>query len=80
MNQQSTSQLPPLPEDTVEGQYAEESEEEYKKVQIQSPINKMQELLPTKSKKKGKRREQTSYTPGASPNEHTSPWHFRPEG
>ncbi|MBW0492663.1 hypothetical protein O181_032378 [Austropuccinia psidii MF-1] len=80
MNEQSTSQLPPLPEDTVEGHYEEESEEEYKTVQIQSPMKEMQEFVPTKSKKKGKRREQTSYTHGASPNEHTSPWHFRPEG
>ncbi|MBW0540865.1 hypothetical protein O181_080580 [Austropuccinia psidii MF-1] len=30
-------------------------------------------------KKKGKRREQTSYTPGASPSEQTLPWHVRPE-
>ncbi|MBW0564902.1 hypothetical protein O181_104617 [Austropuccinia psidii MF-1] len=79
MNQQSTSDLPPLPEDTVEGQYAEESEEEDQTVQIQSLMKQMQDLLLTKSKKKGKRREQTSYTPGASPSEPTLPRHVRPE-
>ncbi|MBW0583295.1 hypothetical protein O181_123010 [Austropuccinia psidii MF-1] len=80
MNQQSTSDLPPLPEDTVEGQYAEESEEEDQTVQIQSLMNQMQDLLLTQSKKKGKRREKTVYTPGASPNEPTLPRHVRPEG
>ncbi|MBW0536303.1 hypothetical protein O181_076018 [Austropuccinia psidii MF-1] len=79
MNQQSTSDLPPLPEDTVEGQYAEESEEEDQTVQIQSLMKQMQDLLLTQSKKKGKRREQTSYTPGASPSEPTLPRHVRPE-
>ncbi|MBW0465080.1 hypothetical protein O181_004795 [Austropuccinia psidii MF-1] len=39
----------------------------------------MQDFLLTKSKKKGKRREQTSYTPGASLSEPTLPRHFRPE-
>ncbi|MBW0500734.1 hypothetical protein O181_040449 [Austropuccinia psidii MF-1] len=63
MNQQSTSELPQLPEDTVEVQYAEEDQT----VQIQSLMKKIQDLLLTQSKKKGKRREQSSYTPGASP-------------
>ncbi|MBW0543019.1 hypothetical protein O181_082734 [Austropuccinia psidii MF-1] len=79
MNQQSTSDLPPLPEDTVEGQYAEESEEEDQTVQIQVLVKKMQDLLLTRSKKKVKRREQLSYTPGASPSEPTLPRHVRPE-
>ncbi|MBW0590150.1 hypothetical protein O181_129865 [Austropuccinia psidii MF-1] len=79
MNQQSTSDLPPLPEENVEGKYAEESEEEDQTVQIQSLMKQMQDLLLTQSKKKGKRREQTSYTPGASPSEPTLPRHVRPE-
>ncbi|MBW0570311.1 hypothetical protein O181_110026 [Austropuccinia psidii MF-1] len=79
MNQQSTSELPPLPEYTVEGHYAEKSEEEDQTVQIQSLMKQMQDLLLTQSKKKGKRREQTSYTPGASPSEPTLPMHLRPE-
>ncbi|MBW0550714.1 hypothetical protein O181_090429 [Austropuccinia psidii MF-1] len=79
MDQQSTSELPPLPEDTVEGQYEEESEEEYQTVQIQSLMNQMQDLLLTQRERKGKRREQTSYTPGASPSEPTLPRHVRPE-
>ncbi|MBW0571838.1 hypothetical protein O181_111553 [Austropuccinia psidii MF-1] len=41
MNQQSASDLPPLPEDTVEGQYSEESEEEDQTVQIQSLIKQI---------------------------------------
>ncbi|MBW0535928.1 hypothetical protein O181_075643 [Austropuccinia psidii MF-1] len=79
MDQQSTSELPPLPEDTVEGQYAEESEEEDQTVQIQSLMKQIQDLLLTQSQKKGKRREQTSYTPGASPSEPTLTRHVRPE-
>ncbi|MBW0527418.1 hypothetical protein O181_067133 [Austropuccinia psidii MF-1] len=79
MNHQSTSDLPPLPEDTVEGQYAEESEEEDQTVQIQSLMKQMQDLLLTQRKKKGKIREQTPYTPGASPSESTLPRHVRPE-
>ncbi|MBW0541774.1 hypothetical protein O181_081489 [Austropuccinia psidii MF-1] len=79
MNQQSTAELPPLPEDTVEGKYAEDSKEEDQTVQIQSLMKQMQDLLLTQSKKKGKRREQKSYTPGASPSEPTLPRHFRPE-
>ncbi|MBW0568057.1 hypothetical protein O181_107772 [Austropuccinia psidii MF-1] len=39
----------------------------------------MQDLLLTQNKKKEKRREQTSYTPGASPSESTLPRHVRPE-
>ncbi|MBW0537447.1 hypothetical protein O181_077162 [Austropuccinia psidii MF-1] len=79
MNKQSTSDLPPLPEDTVEGKYAEESEEEDQTVQIQSLMKQMQDLLLTQRKKKEKRREKESYTPGASSSEHTLPRHVRPE-
>ncbi|MBW0563409.1 hypothetical protein O181_103124 [Austropuccinia psidii MF-1] len=79
MNQQSTSDLPPLPEDTVEGQYAEESEEEDKTVQIQRIMKQIQDLLLTQSKKKDKRREKSSYTPGASPSEPTLPRNVRHE-
>ncbi|MBW0510054.1 hypothetical protein O181_049769 [Austropuccinia psidii MF-1] len=79
MNQKSTSDLPPLPEETVEGQYAEASAEEDERVQIQSLMKKMQDLLLTRSKKKGNMREQTSYTPGASPSEPSLPRHVRPE-
>ncbi|MBW0569063.1 hypothetical protein O181_108778 [Austropuccinia psidii MF-1] len=79
MHQQSTSELPPLPKDTVEGKYAEESEEEDKTVQIQILMKQMQDLLLTQSKKKGKRGEQRSYTSGASPSEPTFPRHVRPE-
>ncbi|MBW0584891.1 hypothetical protein O181_124606 [Austropuccinia psidii MF-1] len=39
----------------------------------------MKDLLLTQIKKKGKRREQTSYTPGASPSEPTLPRNVRPE-
>ncbi|MBW0540367.1 hypothetical protein O181_080082 [Austropuccinia psidii MF-1] len=39
----------------------------------------MQDLFLTQSKEKGKRKEQTSYTPGASPSEPTLPRHVRPE-
>ncbi|MBW0514768.1 hypothetical protein O181_054483 [Austropuccinia psidii MF-1] len=42
-------------------------------------MNQMQDVLLTQSKNKGKRREQSSYTPGASPNEPTLPKHVRPE-
>ncbi|MBW0587883.1 hypothetical protein O181_127598 [Austropuccinia psidii MF-1] len=67
MNQQSTCYLPTLPEDTVEGQYAEGSEEEDQTVQIQSLIKQMKDLLLTQMKKKGKRRPEyspKSPTPG----------------
>ncbi|MBW0516778.1 hypothetical protein O181_056493 [Austropuccinia psidii MF-1] len=79
MNQQSTSDLPPLPEDTGEGQYAEESKEEGQKSTNTKSFEKMQELFLTQSKKKGKRREQASYTPVASPSEPTLPKHVRHE-
>ncbi|MBW0589889.1 hypothetical protein O181_129604 [Austropuccinia psidii MF-1] len=84
---QSTSKLPPLPEDTVEGKYAEESEEEdqseylkrlYKETQEQM-AQKLQDIMNNLSKAKGKRREKTSYTPGASPSEPSLPRHVRPE-
>ncbi|MBW0513432.1 hypothetical protein O181_053147 [Austropuccinia psidii MF-1] len=68
MDQQSTSDLPPLPhEDTGEDQYDEESEEEDQNFQIESLMKKMQDIISTKSKKKGKRRGSTSYTLGGSP-------------
>ncbi|MBW0492276.1 hypothetical protein O181_031991 [Austropuccinia psidii MF-1] len=79
MNQQSTYELTPLPEDTVEEQYAEESEEEDKTVQIQILMKQIQDSLLKRSRKKGKIREQTSYKPGASPSEPTLPRNFRPE-
>ncbi|MBW0560577.1 hypothetical protein O181_100292 [Austropuccinia psidii MF-1] len=79
MNQQSTSDIPPLPEDTVERQYSEESEEEDQTVQIKSITKQMQDLLVTQSKNKVKIREKTSYTPGASPSEPTLPRNVRPE-
>ncbi|MBW0588259.1 hypothetical protein O181_127974 [Austropuccinia psidii MF-1] len=84
---QSTSKLPPLPEDTVEGQYEEESEEEdqseylmrlFKETQEQR-AQKLQDTINNLSKKKGKRRGSTSYTPGASPSEPSLPRHVRPE-
>ncbi|MBW0573611.1 hypothetical protein O181_113326 [Austropuccinia psidii MF-1] len=84
---QSTSKLPPLPEDTVEGQYEEESKEEdqseylmrlFKETQEQM-AQKLQDTINNLSKKKGKRRGSTSYTPGASPSEPSLPRHFRPE-
>ncbi|MBW0576478.1 hypothetical protein O181_116193 [Austropuccinia psidii MF-1] len=79
MNQKSTSDLPPLPEETVEGHYAEESAEEDQILKIQSLLKQMQDLLLTQSKKKGNIREQTSYTPGAIPSEPTLPRHVMPE-
>ncbi|MBW0527223.1 hypothetical protein O181_066938 [Austropuccinia psidii MF-1] len=79
MDQQSTSELPPLPEDTVEGKYAEESEEEDQKGQIKSIMKQMQDSLLIQSKKKWKIRKQKSYTPGASPSELKLPRHSRPE-
>ncbi|MBW0552428.1 hypothetical protein O181_092143 [Austropuccinia psidii MF-1] len=79
MNQPSTSDLPPLPEDTVEEQYAEESDEEDQTVQIQSLMKQMQDLFLNQSKKKGKRKQSTTFTPGGSPIESTLPRHVRPE-
>ncbi|MBW0532290.1 hypothetical protein O181_072005 [Austropuccinia psidii MF-1] len=80
MDQQFTSNSPLLPpEDTGEEQYAEESEEEDQTVQIQSLIKQMQDILSALSKKKGKRRGSTSYTPGGSPSEPTLPTQVRPE-
>ncbi|MBW0487778.1 hypothetical protein O181_027493 [Austropuccinia psidii MF-1] len=80
MDQQSTSNLPPLPpEDTGEGKYAEESEEEDQTVQINSFIKQIQDILSTQSKTNGKRGGSTSYTPGGSPSEPTLPRHVRPE-
>ncbi|MBW0486911.1 hypothetical protein O181_026626 [Austropuccinia psidii MF-1] len=40
---------------------------------------RLQDTINNLSKKKGKRRESTSYTPGASPNEPSLPRHVRPE-
>ncbi|MBW0555717.1 hypothetical protein O181_095432 [Austropuccinia psidii MF-1] len=80
MDQQSNSNLPPLPpEDTGEKQYAEKSEEEDQTEKIQGLMKQMQYLLLTQGKKKGKRRQSTSFTPGASPNEPSLPRHVRPE-
>ncbi|MBW0587840.1 hypothetical protein O181_127555 [Austropuccinia psidii MF-1] len=80
MDQQSTSNLPPLPpEDTGEEKYAEGSEEEDQTEQIQSLMKQMKDLLLTQGKKKGKRRQSTSFTPGASPSEPSLPRHVRPE-
>ncbi|MBW0577642.1 hypothetical protein O181_117357, partial [Austropuccinia psidii MF-1] len=77
--EQSTSKLPPLPEDTVEEQYEEESEEEDQSEHVKNILSQLQILLTGSKKKKGKRRESTSYTPGASPSEATLPRHVRPE-
>ncbi|MBW0496332.1 hypothetical protein O181_036047 [Austropuccinia psidii MF-1] len=80
MDQLSTSNLPPsAPGDTVEEHYAEESEEEDQTVQIQSLMKKIQDILLNQSKKKGKRRGFTSYTPGGSPSKLTLPRHVTPE-
>ncbi|MBW0479464.1 hypothetical protein O181_019179 [Austropuccinia psidii MF-1] len=80
MDQLSTSNLPPLPpEDTVEEQYAEESEEEDQTVKIQSLMKQMQDIILNQSKKKGKRRGSTSYKPGGSPSKLTLPRHVRLE-
>ncbi|MBW0505820.1 hypothetical protein O181_045535 [Austropuccinia psidii MF-1] len=79
MDQQSTSKLAPLPEDTVEGQYEEEDGEEDQNVKIQSFMNKMQDFLLSKTSKKGKRRQSIPNTPGNSPSEPTLPRHIRPE-
>ncbi|MBW0532460.1 hypothetical protein O181_072175 [Austropuccinia psidii MF-1] len=78
MDQQSTSNLQPsTPEDTMEEQYSEESEEEDQTVQIKSLMKKMQNIILDKIKKKGKRRSSTSYTPAVSPSETTLPRHVR---
>ncbi|MBW0553819.1 hypothetical protein O181_093534 [Austropuccinia psidii MF-1] len=80
MDQQSTSNLPPLPpEDTGKEQYAEESEEEDQTEHIQSLMKQMQDFLLTQGKKKEKRRQSTSFTPGASPSEPSLCRHVRPE-
>ncbi|MBW0463283.1 hypothetical protein O181_002998 [Austropuccinia psidii MF-1] len=42
-------------------------------------MKQIQDLPLTQRKKKVKRREKTSYTPGASPSEPTLPRHVRPE-
>ncbi|MBW0570667.1 hypothetical protein O181_110382 [Austropuccinia psidii MF-1] len=84
---QSTSKLPPLPEDTVEGHYEEESEEgdqsEYLmrlfKGTQEKMAQKLQDTINNLTKKKGKRTEATSYTPGASPSEPSLPRNVRPE-
>ncbi|MBW0526954.1 hypothetical protein O181_066669 [Austropuccinia psidii MF-1] len=41
-------------------------------------MKQMQDLLLTQGKKKGRRRQSTSFTPGASPSEPTLPRHVRP--
>ncbi|MBW0460466.1 hypothetical protein O181_000181 [Austropuccinia psidii MF-1] len=79
MDQQSTSKLPPLPEDTVEGQYEEEDGEEDQTVKIQSFLKQTQDFLLSQTSKKGKRRQSIPNTPGNSPSEPTLPRHIRPE-
>ncbi|MBW0583293.1 hypothetical protein O181_123008 [Austropuccinia psidii MF-1] len=79
MDQQSTSKLPPLPEDTVEGQYEEEDGEEDQTVKIQSFMKQMQDFLLSQTSKKGKRRQSIPNTPGNSPSEPTLPRNIRPE-
>ncbi|MBW0487944.1 hypothetical protein O181_027659 [Austropuccinia psidii MF-1] len=79
MNQQSTSYLPPFPEDTVEGQYAEEIYEEDQNVNIQSLLKEMKDVLLTKAKNKGKRKQLTTFNPEGSPVESMLPRHVIPE-
>ncbi|MBW0496528.1 hypothetical protein O181_036243 [Austropuccinia psidii MF-1] len=79
MGQQSSSNLPPLPEDIVEEQFAEESEEEDQTETIKIIMKQMQNLLLAQDKEKGNRRQSTTFTPGASPREPTLPTHVRPE-
>ncbi|MBW0493447.1 hypothetical protein O181_033162 [Austropuccinia psidii MF-1] len=80
MDQQSTSNLSPLPlEDTVEEQYFEESEEEDQTEKFQSLMNKMKDFLLAQGKKKGKRTQSKSFTPRASPSEPKLPRNVRPE-
>ncbi|MBW0468341.1 hypothetical protein O181_008056 [Austropuccinia psidii MF-1] len=79
MNKQSTSDLPPLPKETVEEQYAEERDEEDQTVQIQSLMKKIKDLLLAQSKKKGKRKQSTTFTVGGSSIESTLPRHVRVE-
>ncbi|MBW0577374.1 hypothetical protein O181_117089 [Austropuccinia psidii MF-1] len=77
--EQLTSKLPPLPEDNIEEQYEEESEEEDQSEHVKNSLSQLQILLTVTKKKKVKRRESTSYTPGTSPSEPTLPRHVRPE-
>ncbi|MBW0557883.1 hypothetical protein O181_097598 [Austropuccinia psidii MF-1] len=79
MNKPSTSDLPPFPEDAVEEQYAEESDEEDKTLQIQSLMKKMKDLFLAQIKKKGKRKQSTTFTSGGSPIESTLLRHLRHE-
>ncbi|MBW0523237.1 hypothetical protein O181_062952 [Austropuccinia psidii MF-1] len=73
MDQQSTSKLPPLPEDTVEAQYEEEDGEEDKTVKTQSFMKQMQDFLLSQTSKKGKRRQSIPNKSGNSPCEQTLP-------
>ncbi|MBW0513699.1 hypothetical protein O181_053414 [Austropuccinia psidii MF-1] len=74
MNQQSKSDLPPLPEDTVEGQYVEESEKEDQTVQRKSIMIQLKYILLTQRKKKGKRRpEDSPISPTPGPRATTTP-------
>ncbi|MBW0515662.1 hypothetical protein O181_055377 [Austropuccinia psidii MF-1] len=79
MDQQTSSNIPLPPEDTVEEQYSGESEEEDQTEKIQSLMKQMQDIFITQGKKKGNRRKSTSFTPGASPSEPTLPRHVRHE-
>ncbi|MBW0558529.1 hypothetical protein O181_098244 [Austropuccinia psidii MF-1] len=79
MNQPSTSDLPRFPEDTVEEQYEEESDEEDQAVKMQSLIKQMQDFLLTQIKKEEKGKQSTTFTPGDSPIESTLPRRCRPK-
>ncbi|MBW0521422.1 hypothetical protein O181_061137 [Austropuccinia psidii MF-1] len=79
MDQQSTSKLPPLPEDTVEVPYEEEDGEEDQTVKIQRFMKKMQGFLLSQASKTEKRRQSIANTPRHSPSEPTLPRHIRTE-
>ncbi|MBW0532833.1 hypothetical protein O181_072548 [Austropuccinia psidii MF-1] len=79
MNQQSTSDLPPLPKATIEEQYSEEISDKDQTVNIQSFMKQIQDLLLTPSKKKGKGKQSKTFTPGGSLIQSTLPRHVRPE-
>ncbi|MBW0488386.1 hypothetical protein O181_028101 [Austropuccinia psidii MF-1] len=79
MDQQSISKLPPLPEDSVEGQYEDEDGEEDQTVKIQSFMKQMKDFLLIQTSKKGKRRQSIPNTPGNSPREPKLPRHIRLE-
>ncbi|MBW0529273.1 hypothetical protein O181_068988 [Austropuccinia psidii MF-1] len=63
----------------MEEQYKEENKEEDQSEHVKNILSQLQILLKGSKKKKGKRRESTSYTPRTSPIEPTLPRHVRPE-